>query len=203
MKEHVIGGTELDLWLALRNGSEDAFVTIYQKYADVLYRYGMNLTKDDDLVKDCLQNLFLDLWNKKSKLGETDSIKYYLLKSIKRRIHKELIYQNKKQSVNDIVENYSFNIVLSCESQLISYQEKQEQEKELKGKLDKLTKRQKEAMYLYFYSELSYEEVASIMSLKISSVYDLVYDALKSLKKTVNRDNFVYASFMFFCNSLF
>lgn len=196
MEEDLVENTELDLWIAFKNGSENAFVTIYQRYADILYRYGTNLSRDEDLVKDCIQNLFLDLWNKRSRLAETDSIRFYLLKSMKRSIHKELLSQNKKRSVDDIIGSYRFNIVLSHESELISTQAKLEQEKELKGILEKLTKRQKEAIYLYFYNELSYEEVASIMSLKVASVYDLVYDALKILKKLVRRGDFVFTFFM-------
>ena len=91
---------------------------------------------------------------------------------------------------------YRFNIVLSPEAELIATQARLEQENELRRVLEKLTKRQKEAIYLYFYNGLSYEEVASIMSLKVSSVYDLVYDALKMLKKLVRRGDFDFTLMM-------
>lgn len=186
MKDNKAIPLELDLWESFKKGDERAFVNIYQKYVNVLYRYGANITPDADLVKDCIQDLFLNLWNKRENLGETDSIKFYLLKSLKRVIHKALMAQNNILNIDDIGEGSSFNIVLPHESELISSQVMQEQRENLDRMMNKLTKRQREAIYLYFYLELSYEEVASMMSLKISSVYDLVYDAIKNMKQTVS-----------------
>jgi RNA polymerase sigma factor (sigma-70 family) len=50
-----------------------------------------------------------------------------------------------------------------------------------------LTKRQQEAIYLKFYSNLSYKEVASIMSISVDSIYNLISKAIDSLQHELNK----------------
>jgi len=77
------------IWDEFRSGNESSFIYIYQNYFDKLYNYGLRITKDEDLVKDAIQDLFIELRKKRSHLGKTDSIKFYLFKCLKRKIIKE------------------------------------------------------------------------------------------------------------------
>src|SRR5690606_25375345 len=62
---------------------------IYERYFDPLFVYGNQFTKNEDLVKDAIQDLFIALRKSRRRLGRTDSIKFYLYKSLKRLIVKE------------------------------------------------------------------------------------------------------------------
>ncbi len=55
--------------------------------------------------------------------------------------------------------------------------------KRLKSNIEKLTKRQREVIYLRFYQELDYDEIAGIMEINYHSVVNLIYEALRMLRK--------------------
>lgn len=185
MKENYQFNSDSKTWQAFKLGSENAFALIYQKHSPLLFSYGMHIVKDPDLVKDCLQNMFVDLWDNRARLGDTDSIKYYLFTCLKRRIVAELLANKKYRCIEEIAADYNFEIVFSHESSLVADQMHQEENANLSIAINKLTKRQKEAIYLLYYSKLSHQEAASLMSIKVTAVYNLVYNALISLKKNM------------------
>jgi RNA polymerase sigma factor (sigma-70 family) len=168
-------------WDAFRAGSLEAFTALYNTHVRALYGYGRKFTPDADLVEDCIQDLFVDLWKKREGLGPTDSAKYYLFAALRNRIirHRQTAA---KWSAEAFPEEYEFEITLSPEVSLINDQVTQEQRLYLEQALGKLTRRQREAVYLKFFEGLSYDEVARVMQLELRSVYNLVSKAIETLK---------------------
>src|SRR5690606_14004714 len=80
---------EVVLWKAFRGGDEVAFSEIARKYYRSLFGYGIKFSSDREFVKDCIQDLFMELWSKRESIGDTDFVKFYLFKSLRRKIHKE------------------------------------------------------------------------------------------------------------------
>ena len=187
MKEDYSSSNDSRVWNAFKQGCEDAFADMYQKHSSMLFSYGLHIARDQDLVKDCIQNLFIDLWDSRENLGDTNSIKYYLFKCLKRRIVAELFANKKYKCIEELTEDYHFEIAFSHEFSLVAEQASKEENENLIRAINKLTKRQKEAIYLLYYSNLSHQEVASLMSIKVTAVYNLVYHALISLKKTMTQ----------------
>ena len=171
-----------EVWDHFRGGSEKAFILIYEHFIDILYNYGERLTRDKELIKDSVQDLFADLWKCKEKLPCVTSVKYYLFKAFKRKVIKKLVRNRKLPIDKNILEDYNFEIVFSHESELISRQISEQEQKRLLRSLNKLPRRQKEAITLKFLDGFSYQEVASIMSMSVKSTYNLIYRALAMLK---------------------
>src|SRR5688500_7458255 len=82
------------IWACFKAGSIEAFSGMYCTHYVNLFHYGCRFTPDADLVKDAIHDLFLDLWIRRSRLGETASIKHYLLKCLKRRVVKAVLRSN-------------------------------------------------------------------------------------------------------------
>ncbi|CAN5525972.1 RNA polymerase sigma-70 factor [soil metagenome] len=173
------------IWKKFKEGDKDAYSFIYKKYFEIIFRYGRKINPDRDLVKDSIHDLFVELWKNKDRLGEPTSIKNYLLKSIRRKLYR-ISSKSKFFTQLENIENYQKNFISSHEAFLIDKQSKQDLKEKLFNALNKLTKRQKEAVYLIFYEKLSYQEVSSIMSLKVRTVYNVVFNAIKVLK--INMD---------------
>jgi RNA polymerase sigma factor (sigma-70 family) len=190
MKENYSSDNDSKAWNAFKQGSEEAFAGMYQKNASMLFSYGMHISRDEDLVKDCIQTLFIDLWDSRQTLGDIQAIKYYLFKCLKRRIVAELLKKKPYKSIHELTEDYDFEIVISPEFTLLAEQTSKEEQETLLQALNKLTKRQKEAIYHLYYNNLSHQEVAALMSIKITAVYNLVYQALVSLKKIMTKAHF-------------
>lgn len=177
-----IANTDLVIWDNFKNGSESAFKRIYTDHYEALFNYGVKIINHEDLVKDCIQELFVELWSKKGTIGHTNSIRFYLLKSIKRKI----IYKhNKNQSIHARIlgMEYDFQLTYSIEDKIIEEQNAETKKREVAALLNQLSKRQKEAIYLKFYNQLDYEQIASVMEINIQSVRTLIHEALKRMKE--------------------
>ena len=56
------------LWKSFRNGSESAFVEIYNRHFQMLYDYGRQFSQDTEIVKDYVQDMFVTIRRKRFKL---------------------------------------------------------------------------------------------------------------------------------------
>lgn len=172
------------IWERFRSGDEEIFIYIYNEYANLLFKYGSQFTDDSDLVKDCLQDFFIYLREKRAKLGAVASIKFYLLKAFRRRIVEYLKRNSKNQEkLNSSLENW-FPIELSHEVRFINHQTLKGQLKTLEKGLSELNEREREAIYVYYFQDLTYEQVADFFNFThVSSARRLIYRALSKLKE--------------------
>ena len=70
--------TDLLLWRRFIEGDEEAYACIYRQYVDSLYAYASCFISDKCLVEDCIQDLFIKIYQNRKSLKETDNIKLYL-----------------------------------------------------------------------------------------------------------------------------
>jgi DNA-directed RNA polymerase specialized sigma24 family protein len=59
------------IWESFKAGNKEAFAQLYNQYVQVLFRYGTKLCPFDDLVKDAIQEVFLDLYQNVKKTPPT------------------------------------------------------------------------------------------------------------------------------------
>lgn len=187
-----------ELWHALQKGDPSALGCIFDKYVYVLYSYGAQITKDYALIEDCIQDVFVELWQRHAALTYTTSIKFYLFKSLRRRILRKLNQQRSFAVTNTPPEE---EVVFSYETQLIQQQSSEENQQKLLHVLNTLSEKQKKVIFLKYYDKLSYEEIAKIMSMDVKAVYDLVYHSIKTLKKHFQKA--VLTLLFFLASSLF
>ncbi len=173
--------SDIELWQQFKNGNEEAYSFMYEKYVPILYSYGYRIHPDEDVIKDCLQDLFVNLWISRENLGNTDSIKFYLFRSLRREIARKL--NSSPGFTPDTSAPLSENIEYSIEDKLIEIEVNQIQNKELDTALTYLSDRQREVIYLRFYQNISFEEIAGIMGISHRAVYKLIYRAVDILKK--------------------
>lgn len=177
------------LWNSLRNEDPDAFDKIYDQYIDALYAYGLSYSKDKELVKDCVHDLFLDLYKYRKRLSSTDNIKFYLFKSLKRKIFSR--NKNKLRiDYHDIILDSAYPVSTSTEEEIIAGETQKEIMETLANAINRLPERQHEGIILKFRNELSYEEIAQIMEISIESARTLVYRSIKALRQEMDEKNF-------------
>lgn len=186
------------LWRALQKGDSSALGCIFDRYVYVLYSYGAQIIKDYALIEDCIQDVFVELWQRHAALSDTTSIKFYLFKSLRRRILRKLRQQRPFVTTHPTPRE---EVVFSYETQLIQRQSSEENKQKLLHVLNALSEKQKKVIFLKYYDKLSYEEIAEIMSMDIKAVYDLVYHSIKTLKKHFQKA--VLTLLYFLASSLF
>jgi RNA polymerase sigma factor (sigma-70 family) len=183
--------SDVDLWKKFRDGDKEAYALLYKSYFRRLYNYGRKFTPDTECIKDCIQDLFTKLWRNKSAIGETTSVKNYLFCSFRRMLIDKVNQQRKTVTGEEIPDCYMFEISFPYESLLISYQADTERKEELDRAIRALSSRQREAIFLKFYEGISYEEVASIMSITTKSLYKLIAKAISTLRESVKKTYFL------------
>ncbi|MDJ1506621.1 sigma-70 family RNA polymerase sigma factor [Xanthocytophaga agilis] len=172
-------------WVAFKEGSTEAFSALYFQYFKSLYEYGMRLCQDEDLVKDCIHDLFIKLWSNKSNLGNVSNIKSYLLVSLRGLIY-DTFNSQRRRPATELEEDYHFEMVFSAESEWIDKENFTQQTQGILDALNQLTPRQKEVIYLRYFEELSYEEIAEVMQLSVKATYKLVGRGMEALREILN-----------------
>jgi RNA polymerase sigma factor (sigma-70 family) len=187
--------TDAELWQGLRKGSSVAFKAIYEQYSESLLKYGIRFTKDTTIIEDCLHDLFVGIWKNHATLGDTNSIMSYLCVSLRRdiirRIQKSLITDQ------DALENLKFEAELSPEALIIAEEGQLKQKEQLEKAMEKLSYRQKEALYLRYYQEMDYEEICEIMNINYQSMRNLIFRALQQMREYMTSLIFILSFSLF------
>ncbi|MFT2010924.1 RNA polymerase sigma factor [Pontibacter sp. 13R65] len=171
---------ELEIWENFKQGSEHDYSILYRKYAPILFKYGCKITQDRDLIKDSVQQVFFRIWKSRESISTPLSVKNYLLKALRCEVVKKLTDKNTCVSLPD---DYHYHLTDSYESDLIHSQTAEQLQEKFKKLLSQLPDRQREVIFLKYFTNLSYPEIAGIMGIEQESVYKLTYKALDKLQQ--------------------
>ncbi len=176
-----------EIWSAFKEGDENAFNYIYKVYTGMLCNYGYQFTKRKDLIRDVVQNLFIDLRKNRQTLAKVVCIKAFLFKWFYRALLKKLKKEQKYIFNTELIEKQGFKIEISQETKIIREEMSSELKASLQAAVDKLTDRQRHIIILFFEEGLSYKDISVIMDFKdVKSARKLVYRAITAIKKEMN-----------------
>ncbi len=187
LQRHLLEENAPQIWLSFKQGNKEAFNELIELYYPAMLNYGMRFQKDRELVKDCIQDLFLDIWKNRNSVGDVRTPKSYLLVSLRRKLLREVGRIRWFKEAPEVSDDYDFEVQFAIETYLINTEIQHEDLKKLKKSLAQLTKRQREAVYLRFYQELNYEDIADTMGINRHSAVNLVYEAIRFIK-----NNWIY-----------
>lgn len=186
------------IWDEFRKGSKEALETIYEDNYSSLYYYGLKFSQDKDIIKDLIHELFFELIDSGERLSRTDNIRFYLLKALRNKILRQLAETSKFS--NKLDENVGFDMVGSIESQLIKEEIEEYLQNHILTAIKKLSVKQQEIIYLRFYNDISYQEIAVLFDVNIQTVRNLMGRAIKSLKDDLNNNNISKNLILFILN---
>lgn len=168
------------LFASFQSGNVVAFSQLYDLHVNILFNYGMKLTSDKELLKDCIHDIFVKLYIKKEELGVIENLRSYLLISLKNKLCDELrkrIYMS-----NAPVEEISTALPTDVEDDYIAAEQYQSEFSLVHHLLEQLSPRQREALTLYYIEEKKYEDICRIMNMNYQSVRNLMHRGLSKLR---------------------
>lgn len=168
-------------WVQLMKGDLDALGALYDLYADELFDYGMGKVSNRTRVMDGIHDLFVDLYKYRSNLSIPTNIKFYLLKSLSRKMYRKQT-ADQHISLEDFNGPKNFTASPSFEEELIEVERADENARRVRLALCLLTVHQRKALDLKFRQNLPYTEIASTMDISIATSRTLVYRALTVLR---------------------
>lgn len=172
------------LLAAYRQGDQNAFMSLYDMYAEMLLNYGLCITSDKELVKDCVQDVFIKLISKSQDLQVT-KVTSYLLISLRNRLLDEFRRKNymTETAVEDI--RISSTTVEDVENSYILDESSLNNVRKVQILMDVLTPRQRQVFTLYYIEQRKYEDICDIMQMNYHSVRNLVHRGMLKLRAAV------------------
>ncbi len=174
------------VWDKMKSGDEKSFSEIFTFYYSDLYKYGIKIFDLSDLVKDSIQDVFLQIWEKRNTIGDVQNPKAYLISSVRRKL-----FVNKESHSNEISDellknegkqNFQFSTTDFIEIEETSLQIRNS----LVLAINNLPVRQRELVFLRFYYNLKYFEIARIMEVNEQTVRNLMQRALSNLRHKID-----------------
>ena len=167
-------------WKLFLEGDDQAYSWIYTHYIQVLYNYGLQITPDSEIVKDCIQDVFVKIYKAKKKLTVPQNPKVYLMIALKNNIYNTFNQER-------LQKNYAFSLYqteeqLTVKNEFIDQEARHEEMNNIKRMMKILTPRQREVIYYRFIEELSYDDICQIMGLNYQSAYNLLQRSLQKIR---------------------
>lgn len=168
------------LLASFQAGNMAAFSQLYDSHINILFNYGLKLTIDRELLKDCIHDIFVKLYIKKNELGVIENLRSYLFISLKNKLCDEL---RKRMFMSDTaVEEVDAVSPVNVEDDYVEEEQKMNDFSLIQHLLGQLSPRQREALTLYYIEERKYEDICEIMDMNYQSVRNLMCRGLTKLR---------------------
>lgn len=164
------------LLLAIKNGNEKAFDTLFRKYYPMLCAYGNKFVELED-AEECVQDAMLWLWENKDMLVIQSSLSNYLFSIV----HHRAINRIKQQEVKSRVENYFYEEMQSLIDDTNFYLI-EELTIRIQEAVETLPESYKEAFVMHRFKNMSYKEIAEILGVSPKTIDYRIQQALKQLR---------------------
>lgn len=170
--------SEQEIIGAIREGNERIFEEIFRKYYQSLCNYANSILKEMDEAEEVVQNLFLSIWEKRSDLEISISLKSYLY----RAVHNHCLNRIKHLKVREEYQQYAVNFYDASYESVSQTVMKNELETKIEEAIKKLPEQCRLIFRMSRFEELKYHEIAEQLELSPKTVENQIGKALKILR---------------------
>lgn len=166
----------------LKEGDAEAFDAIYRQFSQKMYNFAYGIVKDQDAVKDLVQEVFITLWEKRSKVNPDLNFDNYIFTMVYNAIRK---FFRKRAIENRFVDELLKNSpekIDGSDAELI-YKELHD----LASKaIDNLPPKRKAVYKLSKQEGLKIKEIARRLNISPRTAEHQLAKALKTLKEELS-----------------
>lgn len=175
---------DTEAWERLMHGNEDGLEYLYKTYYRSLTAYARKLTGDEETALNCLQDLFFQLWENRESLSAVQSVKPYLIVSLRRQVFQHFRKTKRHGESAFLFYDELSDIHFSAEDILIQNRNLYLKEKYVAQLLNSLPARQREVVYLRYFADMSIEDIAAALSVQYQSVANLLQRAYQVMRSS-------------------
>ncbi len=177
------------LWDFARHGDAKALSVLYRRHYDLMFNFGLKYAGDEEVVKDCIQDIFVK-FSVSRRLSHTDYVRSYFLTALRNSILDKMAARKPTDELDERV--FRMEIEDAAIERLFSHNDEQVTlGKRLMAAYGELTENQRTAIYLRFVSGLSYKEIAAILEINPQSSMNLVSRAVARLRSKLTPEEFL------------
>ena len=174
--------TDQILLRQLSQNDQAAFTAIYERYWKSLFREAMNVIRSQKEAEDCVQEVFVSLWNRRQALSIT-TLRAYLHTAVRYqcidRIEKNMIRGGYLEDFTTYLE--ANQTMPSIEEELYA----RELAANIDQVMDKMPDKMREVFRLSRQEQLTHREIATRLQISEETVKKQIYLALKFLKSNL------------------
>lgn len=152
----------------------ETFEKTYTQYWKKLNAFSYTMTQDKDLAQNIVQDVFIDLWERREELS-INAVEPYLFRAVKNQVFKH--YQNNrfdKTVLEDKFEDYIIDNFTSIDPEVMDL---------LYSLLEKLPEKRKEVLLMYKFQDMSIDQIAEELGLSKQTVKNQISSGLKQLRE--------------------
>lgn len=200
MSKYVKSGIALKThWEAfLAEGDQDVFYRLYSHYHDYLIYIGNLKGASPDRSKDCINDLFLFVFENRTRLQHVRNHHNYLVTAFIRNLFRKRHFSAEESvELQDLPE---MPVYPSVEAEYIKQTTQQQVTQILQGYINELSDSQTKMVYQKFYLGLTYDQIALVNDISVKTAYNTIYNSVEKLRKLIGYE---YASALSAAISLF
>ncbi|CAN5238957.1 RNA polymerase sigma-70 factor [soil metagenome] len=169
---------QFTLWgKKIRRSDRNAFDQLFRSFYPILMKFAMRYTRDEASAKDVVQDCFVKLWQKRTRINPEQSLKSYLYTMVRNSA------LNLIRDLSDVEVNHEMaNSISEAEVPEVADSSEERLEDFFATWIDQLSDRQKEAFELSRFEGLDHEEIAEVMNLSPKTVNNHIVGALRFLR---------------------
>jgi len=186
MKEQYLFNDDQNLLAASKEGDEQAFRLLFEKYWDDLFSIAIKRLHSKEDAKDILQDLFLSFWNNIESIEVTDSLGSYLYTALRNKIFNH--FEKHHSRLKKLMEQ-PYTAVESEETILSAFTAK-ELKQHIASEVAKMPEKMRHIYQLSKEVNLSNAEIASLLHLSNQTVKNQLHNALNRLRQSLVNTNF-------------
>ncbi len=162
----------------LRNGSHEAFQTIYNLYYKHIYAYSKAMTKSDVEAEDITQNALIQLWEKRAEIAPGTIMRRYLFTAARYLVFNYF----RKLKINDKYFELA-NRVSEGDSTSEQQFMAEEEARHLRLIVARMPKLRRQVFEMSEKERLTNEQIAKKLKISVNTVASHLYNARKELQE--------------------
>lgn len=173
---------ELEWLAALRLGDEGALRAIFDRYYPRLTAVVAQVVSDADMARDLVQEVFVDLWNKRAEVEVHSSLGGYLRRAA---VNRALNYlKSNRRFVFETLEKAP-ETTDSPEDVRERMADHERLEDALKEAIEALPERCRVVFSLSRFGQLSHREIADELGISVKTIENQITKAMKILRESL------------------
>lgn len=169
----------------LKKGNRLAFTAVYMKFHKMMYGFSYSYLCDREWAEDCVQWLFLRLWENRAQLNENLNLQSYLFTSLKNHLLNEL---RDSRRLTERLTNYSKGVDVAEESGVEQFLQDEDMRCLLAEAISRLSPQKRRICELKIKEELSNTEIAERLDISVNTVKFQYNQIIKDLRRTLEPD---------------
>ncbi len=191
--------SDIELWALVKQDDSSAFEVLYNRHWEKCYTISYWHILEQESAKDLVQELFVDLWDKRKQINILETVEGYLKIAVRNRIYNHIRSLSIKKKHYDTISQDSREDGFSTEE----LNNERELRRLYQEEIRKLPPKMKEIFTLSKERGLSITQIAGQLSLSEQTIKNQLGNALKKIRSGLEHYRLLLLPVLVYLSSFF